>query len=114
MPTIDELVETIPEHERDDVRELATNVLFMRKKLAETRMGIARQQVVIPYDNGGGQTGIRRNPAFDGYLALLKSYQSAIKELRDMLGKAPKEERTRDNPLAKLLVLADEGKAVGE
>jgi hypothetical protein len=89
-----ELAEKLPEHEREHVRELAENVLFMRGKLEETRKGLANSQVVIAYDNGGGQTGIRRNPAFDGYQALLKSYTAALNELRGLLEGEAKSERT--------------------
>lgn len=90
--------ETICQHVRPDLRpratELAENILFMESKLRETRNGIARSQVVIDYDNGGGQKGIRRNPAFDGYNALLRSYCTALSQLEHMLGEdAPAEAR---------------------
>lgn len=80
------LIKQIPEHEQRDVRELSENVVFMRRKLKESRLGLENQAIVIPYDNGGGQTGIRKNPAFDEYRDLLKAYQSAILCLRQLLG----------------------------
>lgn len=61
------------------------NVIFMAEKLRETRTGLANASVVIQYDNGGGQKGIRRNPAFDGYNALVKTYVAALSELRSIL-----------------------------
>ena len=92
MSSMSELADKLPEHEREHVRELAENVLFMRGKLEETRRDIAGQKLVIPYDNGGGQTGIRANPAFGEYQKLLRTYTATLSELRDMLEKSPKPE----------------------
>lgn len=86
MPTIDELVERLPDHERTHIRELAEDALFMRDKLAETRQELEGQSLTIPYDNGGGQEGVRKNPAFDAYEALMRSYQSVVSQLRELLG----------------------------
>ena len=66
--------------------ELAENVLWMEAKLAEARKAIGKSSVAIPYDNGGGQRGIRKNPAFDGYNSLMSSYTKALKQLCEMLG----------------------------
>ena len=79
------LARSVPEGLRPQVIELAENVIFMRRKLAAARKGLAEQDIVVPYDNGGGQVGIRRNPAFDAYEALLRSYQSALADLRSLL-----------------------------
>ena len=81
-----ELIGRLPEHEQGDARELSENILFMRRKLKETRISLEDQDVVVPYDNGGGQTGIRKNPALDEYRDLLKSYQAALLCLRQLLG----------------------------
>jgi hypothetical protein len=90
MATYAELSESLPEHEREHVMSLANDVLFMRHKLAETRRALESQPVVIPYDNGGGQSGIRANPAFAEYEKLLKSYTQAYDALKDALGNAGK------------------------
>ena len=108
MPTTyADLAERLPEADREHVRELAENVLFMRAKLEETRHGIARQQVVIPYDNGGGQTGIRANPAFKEYENLLKAYTHALVELRGLLDSASHDEEA-DSPLKRILAEAEQ------
>lgn len=80
------LAEGAPENMRDRARELAGNVLWMEGKLANAREVIGRSSVAIPYDNGGGQKGIRKNPAFDGYNSLMSSYTKALKQLCEMLG----------------------------
>lgn len=80
------LAEGAPENVRDRARELAENVLWMEAKLEDARRVIGKSSVAIPYDNGGGQKGIRKNPAFDGYNSLMSSYTKALKQLCDMLG----------------------------
>ena len=80
------MAEGAPENVRDRARELAENVLWMEAKLANAREVIGRSSVAIPYDNGGGQRGIRKNPAFDGYNSLMSSYTKALKQLCEMLG----------------------------
>ena len=80
------MVEGVPENVRDRARELAGNVLWMEAKLESAREVIGRSSVAIPYDNGGGQKGIRKNPACDGYNSLMSSYTKALKQLCEMLG----------------------------
>ena len=80
------MVEGAPENVRDRARELAENVLWMEQKLEDARRVIGKSSVAIPYDNGGGQRGIRKNPAFDGYNSLMSSYTKALKQLCEMLG----------------------------
>ena len=77
---------SLPEPIRARAVELAENVLWMEGKLAEARKAIGKSSVAIPYDNGGGQRGIRKNPAFDGYNSLMSSYTKALKQLCEMLG----------------------------
>lgn len=81
MPSVEELAGRVPEHEREHVRELLENALFMRDKLEETRIGLANSQVVIAYNNGGGQSGIRENPAFAAYQKLLREYRATLETL---------------------------------
>lgn len=50
------------------------NTSWMKAKLDDAREAIKHSSVVISYDNGGGQKGIRENPLFKGYEALWKSY----------------------------------------
>lgn len=77
---------SLPEPTRARAIELAENILWMESKLANAREVIGKSSVAIPYDNGGGQRGIRKNPAFDGYNSLMNSYTKALKQLCEMLG----------------------------
>ena len=51
----------------------------------ETREQIKNTSVAIPYDNGGGQKGIRENPLFKGYEGLWKAYMSGMSKILDEL-----------------------------
>ena len=82
----EDICASLPEPTRARAVELAENVLWMEGKLANAREVIGRSSVAIPYDNGGGQRGIRKNPAFDGYNSLMSSYTKALKQLCEMLG----------------------------
>ena len=63
------------------------NTAWMKIKLDEAREAIKTSNVVIPYDNGGGQKGLRENPLFRGYESLFKSYMSGMKQILDALPK---------------------------
>lgn len=81
-----DIAASAPENVRDRAYRLAENVLWMEVKLAEARAMIGDSSLVVGYDNGGGQKGIRRNPAFDAYNSLLGSYTKALKQLCVMVG----------------------------
>lgn len=66
------------------------NLSWMKAKLDDTREIIKSSHVVMPYDNGGGQKGIRANPAFKAYESLWKSYVTGMDRVLNAL---PKEEQ---------------------
>ena len=68
--------------ERQKILEpVLDNVAWMRVKLDDAREAIKGSSVAIPYDNGGGQKGIRENPLFKGYESLFKTYMSGIDKI---------------------------------
>lgn len=75
----------VPEDRIAMLEPVITNVAWMRIKLDETRRAIANSTVAIPYDNGGGQAGIRENPVFKGYESLYKSYMGGMRSILDCL-----------------------------
>lgn len=96
----------VDERIRPQVTILAEQVIFMAKKLKESKAGLKDQAIVIPYDNGGGQTGIRENPAFTAYEKLLATYTKSLTALRDVIGDgAPKEMTTLDEMRRKFQVV---------
>ena len=69
----------------EEALELAESVLFMSDKLKEARATMKNEPLVIDYDNGGGQTGIRENPHFVAFEHLMASYTKSLKQLTEII-----------------------------
>lgn len=80
------------------ISPIIENTAFMRMKLEEAKNLLDRSSIVISYDNGGGQKGIRENPIFKGYESLWKSYMQGMKQIIDCL---PAESETAKDELEK-------------
>ena len=61
------------------------NVAWMKVKLEDARDLIRDADIVVEYDNGGGQRGIRENTLVKGYESLWKSYISGMNQIMDVL-----------------------------
>lgn len=61
------------------------NTAWMRAKLDDAREAIKNSNIVVTYDNGGGQKGIRENPLFKGYENLWRSYMAGMSKIIDCL-----------------------------
>ncbi len=68
------------------------NVSWMKSKLDDARTAIGEDGITVEYDNGGGQTGVRENPAFRAYEALWKTYLSGLDALLKLLPEGAAEE----------------------
>ena len=75
----------ISKRRMDMLKPVIENVSWMRAKLDDSRELIKNSNIVMPYDNGGGQKGIRENPAFKGYESLWKAYMQGMNRILDML-----------------------------
>ena len=75
----------VEEKRIDLLNTLIENTAWMKAKLDDTQRAIKDTSVCIPYDNGGGQKGIRENPLFKGYEGLFKSYMAGIKTILGVL-----------------------------
>ena len=71
----------------DEALELAESVLFMAAKLEESRKAMIKEPLVVPYDNGGGQSGIRENPHFTAYEKLMATYSKSLRHLAEIVEK---------------------------
>ena len=85
------------------------NTAWMKIKLDDAREAVKSSNVVIPYDNGGGQKGLRENPIFKGYEALWKSYMAGMTKILDSLPveKAQAEVETVESPKTMLELVRD-------
>ena len=86
----------------DEALELAESVLFMSEKLKESRKLMEKEPIVIDYDNGGGQKGIRENPHYTAYEKLMATYIRSL----DQLTKIINENGTEQKPLGVLAELS--------
>lgn len=75
------MISLVPENRRAALEAVIENLAFQRVKLEQTIDMIADQDLSITYDNGGGQKGIRENPAYRAYVSLWKSYLSGIEKV---------------------------------
>ena len=80
----------ISERRMQTLAPIIENVSWMRAKLDDSRQLIKNSNIVVPYDNGGGQKGIRESPAFHGYESLWKAYMLGMGRLLDTM---PERER---------------------
>ena len=97
----------------DALETIIENTAWMKAKLDEAREAIKNSSVAIPYDNGGGQTGIRENPLFKGYESLWKAYMSGMNVILSNVpqGGVEKEAEEIETPKTVLqLVRAKHGK----
>lgn len=69
----------------DEALELAESVLFMAGKLKEAREAMKDEELIIPYDNGGGQSGIRENPHFTAFEKLMATYTKSLRQLTEII-----------------------------
>lgn len=78
------------------------NVAYMRVRLVSARQELIGEPLVSEYDNGGGQTGTRENPAYKGYEALWRSYMLGVAKILEALpaeiAKEEKKEAEADAP----------------
>ena len=75
----------ISERRMQMLEPVIENTAWMKAKLDDAREQIKNSNVAIKYDNGGGQKGIRQNPAFKGYESLWRSYMQGMNRILDTL-----------------------------
>jgi hypothetical protein len=69
-------------------------------------------QLIVGYDNGGGQRGIRKNPIYEAYNQLMANYRKSLQQLTELLQHyGMTDARDEDSPLARILAQAE---AAGE
>jgi len=65
--------------------ELIASVGFLEDALWNARVDLVCAPLVVEYDNGGGQSGTRKNPAFDAYAKLYQQYLQGLRLLIDRI-----------------------------
>lgn len=86
----------VPQQNRAVLAPVIDNMAWQRIKLDETRMEMQNASVVCDYDNGGGQTGVRENPIFKGYVNLWRAYMVGLEKYTSYLPKELQDEAPGD------------------
>ena len=68
------------------IKTLEEQVRVMSDKLKQAAEQVPAEDLIVNYDNGGGQTGVRENPFFPAYEKLLSSYIKAVMALNELSG----------------------------
>ena len=71
----------------NDKKILIEQLKHIANRLMEEGRKMADEPLIIDYDNGGGQAGIRENPFYPAYEKLLASYTKGLTALKEMGGK---------------------------
>lgn len=53
------------------------NLAWMKCKLDDTRELLDKTAVLMKYENGGGQSGVRKNPGYEAYNAMFRQFSVA-------------------------------------
>lgn len=87
------------------LHQVIENTAWMSVKLEDTRQEIREAEVTVPYDNGGGQSGVRQNPIFQGYESLWKSYMAGMTQILTAAGmkKDQKSEKLKPRSVIQLV-----------
>lgn len=94
------------EHQKEVLQPVIDNLSWQRVKLEETMELMKDADVVIEYNNGGGQEGIRENPIFKAYISLFRIYLAGLDKFTSYLPKdLQEEEKQSSNVLAQVIDL---------
>lgn len=78
----------------DETLALAEAVVLMSEKIEETISTLRDAPLVIEYDNGGGQTGIRENPEYTAFEKLMATYTKSLRQLIEIVEKGSTTQKT--------------------
>lgn len=61
-----------------DIKVLREQLRLMAAKIMEEGARMPEEPLIMPYDNGGGQSGTRENPYYPAYKRLLDGYTKTL------------------------------------
>lgn len=83
----------VPKKKREALVPLMQNMAWQKAKLDEAREELLNESIIDSYNNGGGQSGTRENPAFKSYLNLWRGYLSGLEKFTSYLPEDMQEEQ---------------------
>lgn len=81
------------------------NVAWMKVKLEDARTQVGEADLVVEYDNGGGQKGMQENPQIKAYRSLWQSYMTGMGKILSALPEGKAEDASPSAPRDNVLEL---------
>ena len=86
LAELEPIISVLSDDIRPLARSLATNCARLSVTMDVCWADYSRNGAVVEYDNGGGQSGVRENPAYACYIKASRELGSAIGKLVQMVG----------------------------
>lgn len=87
-----------------DKKILIEQLKHMSNRLLEEGKKIEKEPLIIEYDNGGGQAGVRENPFYPAYEKLITTYTKTLTVAKDLIGEENTEIKNLESLRAKFKV----------
>ena len=71
----------ISKHKMKVLESVIDNVAFLKVKLDKVRAQLLTEELMVEYDNGGGQKGIRENPIYKQYQSLFGNFMKGMDKI---------------------------------
>jgi len=90
----------------DDKKIIKEQLSLLAKRILEEGKLIDSEPLIIDYDNGGGQSGVRENPFYPAYEKLLASYVKTLMAAKELCGADDDKVRSLDSIRQKFKVVS--------
>ena len=71
----------ISRHKMKVLESVVDNVAFLKVTLDGLREQLLTEEILIEYDNGGGQKGVRENPLYKQYTSLFGNFMKGMEKI---------------------------------
>ena len=72
--------------QKETKENLIEQIKVMEDKLKEAAEQLPSEDLIVEYNNGGGQSGIRENPFYSAYEKLMACYLKSVNTLNGLSG----------------------------
>lgn len=72
--------------EKKHIEELEKTAEYLRERIEKALVELEGEPLTVEYDHGGGQSGVRENPAYTAFEKMVKSYQGVLTQLVTFTG----------------------------
>lgn len=86
LSELEPIVSVLSDDIKPLARSLATNCARLSVTMDKCWADYSKNGAVVAYDNGGGQSGVRENPAYGAYIKASREFGAAVGKLVQMVG----------------------------